>query len=216
MLDTKWDAGHDRTAFERCLGFGARLEEQLPIAVDVFREEVRQEPLAGFKRIRGQSMATTIVFASHVAENQRISLEALVYFNSCQSRVADGIVDAVERFGPLEIVQDGTRLRVRVGGLPEAQSLFAVDATTGRPVGVAVYARPDLQHITVVHLGVAAEFASGGYRANEQLLLRLLRELRRSSRRIKGVRHFELFYLSGRDRPNSRHRQDRQISAAYA
>jgi len=158
-------------------------------------------------------MATAIVFASHVAANKRSSLEALVYFNTCQSRVADGIVDAVERFGPLEIVQDGERLRVRVGGLPEAQSLFAIEPTTGRPIGIAVYARPDLQHITVVHLGVAGEFASGGLRSGEQLLLRLLRELRRSSRRIKGVRHFELFYLSGRERAVPR---QRAISAVYA
>jgi hypothetical protein len=158
-------------------------------------------------------MASTIVFASHVAANQRGSLEALVYFNSCQNRVADGIVDAVERFGPLEIHRDGDRLRVCVGGLAEAQSLFAIEASSGRPVGIAIYSRPDLQHITVVHLGVAAEFASGGIRAREQLLLRLLRELRRSSRRIKGVRHFELFYLSGRHRSQQR---QRDITAAYA
>ena len=156
-------------------------------------------------------MAGTITFASHVAANQRGSLEALVYFNSGQSRVIDGIVDAVERFGPLEILQDRDRLRVRVGGLPEAQSLFAVESSSGRPIGIAVFVRPDLQHITVVHLGVAAEFATGGMRSSEQLLLRLLRELRRSSRRIKGVRHFELLYASGRGRS---HRQRHE--AVYA
>lgn len=139
-----------------------------------------------------------IAFASHVATAHRPALEMLVYFNAGQNRVADGIVDAVERFGPPEIVCDGDRLRVIVTGLQEAQSLFAIDALTGKPLGVAVYARPDFQHMIVVHLGIAAEFASGGSRANEQLLLKLLRELRRSSRRIKGVRHFELFYLSGR------------------
>jgi hypothetical protein len=36
--------------------------------------------------------------------------------------------------------------------------------------------------------------------------LRLLRELRRSSRRIKGVERFELFYLSGRGRNPIRQR----------
>jgi predicted GNAT family acetyltransferase len=147
-------------------------------------------------QFEGESMTATIVFASHVASNQRGSLESLVYFNSCQSRVADSIVEAVERFGPLEIVQSGERLRVRVSGLHEAQSLFAIEASSGRPIGVAVYVRPDFQHITVVHLGVAAEFASGGMRAREQLLLRLLREVRRSSRRIKGVEHFELYYAA--------------------
>jgi hypothetical protein len=113
--------------------------------------------------------------------------------------VAESIVDAVERFGPLEIVDEGERLRVRVAGLPEAQCLFAVEPQTGRPVGVAVFARPDFQHMIVVHLGIAAEFAAGGKRANEQLLLRLVRELRRCGRRIKGVRRFELLY-SGRAR----------------
>ncbi|MBC7983630.1 MAG: hypothetical protein H7Y02_07235 [Candidatus Obscuribacterales bacterium] len=156
-----------------------------------------------------------IQFTSHVAANQRGSLEALMYFNAGQSRVQDGIVDAVERFGPLEIVTDGERLRVMVTGLQEAQALFAVEAQSGRPVGIAVYARPDFQHITVVHLGVASEFASGGKRAHETLLLRLLRELRRSSRRIKGVEHFELFYLNGRGRNGIRPR-DQQAAVQYA
>jgi len=154
-----------------------------------------------------------VAFASHVSELHRGSLEMLVYFNAVQSRVADGIVDAVERFGPLEIVADGDRLRIHVTGLPEAQSLFAVEAATGRPLGVAVYSRPDFEHMIVVHLGISAEFASGGKRAHEQLLLRLLRELRRSSRQIKGVQSFELFYLAGRNRNNFRDRYG--SSAAY-
>lgn len=141
-----------------------------------------------------------IVFASHVAAAHRTSLEMLVYFNSGQNRVADSIMVAVERYGPPEIVAEGDRLRLRVAALPDAQSLFALDARNGRPLGVAVYARPQFEHMIVVHLGIAAEFASGGMRASEQLLLKLLRELRRSSRRIKGVERFELFYLSGRTR----------------
>jgi hypothetical protein len=142
----------------------------------------------------------SIVFSSSVAPIHRGSLEMLVYFNAGQSRVADGIIDAVERFGPPEIVTDGDRLRVRVQALMEAQSLFAVEAATGRPLGVAVYARSDMEHMLVVHLGIASEFASGGKRAHEQLLLRLLRELRRSSRQIKGVQRCELLYLTGRSR----------------
>ncbi len=160
-------------------------------------------------------MKPSIHFTSCVTTSQRGSLEALMYFNSCQSRVLDGIVDAVERFGPLEIVADGERLRVGVANLPEAQTLFAVEAQSGRPVGIAVYARPDVHSFTVVHLGVASEFATGGKRADEQLLLRLLRELRRSSRRIKGVRHFELFYVAGRSRSGTRQR-DVQSAHFYA
>jgi hypothetical protein len=89
-------------------------------------------------------------------------------------------------------------LRIHVKGLPDVQTLFAIDTVSGQPVGVAVYARQDIEHVTVVHLGITAEFASGGPRASEQLLLKLLREVRRSTRRVKGVRRLELFYGSGR------------------
>jgi hypothetical protein len=143
-------------------------------------------------------MRDAIEFRSHVPRAQRAALETLVFFNSCQDRYAACIAEAVERFGTPEIVADGDRLRVRVSGLSDVQCLFAVERNTARPVGVAVYMRADLEHVTVVHLGVAPEYASGGPKAGEQLLLRLLREVRRSSRRMKGVRHVELFYIKER------------------
>lgn len=143
-------------------------------------------------------MAGTIEFKSYVPASQRIALESLLFFNSCQERVTECIASAIEKFGAPEIVCDKDRLRIHMRELPEVQSLFAIDSQTGRPVGVAVYARQDVEHVTVMHVGVAAEFASGGVRANEQLLLRLLREVRRSTRRVKGVRRLELFYATGR------------------
>jgi len=139
-----------------------------------------------------------IEFTSHIARAHRVALEALIFFNTCQERVADCIAHAVDEFGYPEIVADGDRLRIRIGDVAGAQSLFAVEAATGRPVGVAVYARPDLENITVMHLGIAAPYASGGPRASEQLLLRLLREVRRSTRRMKGVQRLELHYVRGR------------------
>jgi len=143
-------------------------------------------------------MRDTIEFKSHVPKTQRAALERLVFFNSCQDRYATCIAEAVEKFGAPEIVANGERLRVRVSELTDVQSLFAIEAVTGRPVGVALYVRADLEHITVVHLGIAAEYASGGMRAADQLLLRLLREVRRSTRLVKGVRRLELFYIKDR------------------
>lgn len=139
-----------------------------------------------------------IEFKSHVPVAQKPALEALLFFNSCQERVSACIADAIEKFGVPEIVADRDRLRIHMKGLPQVQSLFAIDTVTGRPVGVAVYSRQDIEHVTVVHVGIAAEFASGGRRANEQLLLKLLREVRRSTRRVKGVRSMDLYYATGR------------------
>jgi hypothetical protein len=147
-------------------------------------------------------MRNTIEFKSHVPRAQRSALEALVFFNSCQDRFAACIAEAVARFGSPEIVASGDRLSVRVSGVDDVQCLFAIEALTGRPVGVAVYMRPDLEHITVVHLGISAEYASGGPKSAEQLLLRLLREVRRSTRRMKGVRRLELFYIKERTTAN--------------
>jgi hypothetical protein len=142
--------------------------------------------------------SATIEFQSQVSAKQRTALEALVFFNSCQGRVSACIADAVEQFGAPEIVADRDKLRIRIRDMHDVQTLFAVEAATGRPVGVAVYVRADLEHITVLHLSISAEYASGGPRAGEQLLLRLLREVRRSARRVKGVQHLELFYVKGR------------------
>lgn len=145
-------------------------------------------------------MINEIEFRSHVSSKHQVALEGLVFFNSCQARVAACIADAVEMFGAPEIVADTPdRLRLRIGGLHDAQCLFAVEKASAKPVGVAVYIRPDLEHISVLHLSIAAEYASGGMLSDEHLLLRLLREVRRSTRRMKGVRRLELYY--GRSKP---------------
>jgi len=142
-------------------------------------------------------MSQTIAFKSHVSDTQRGALETLVFFNRCQQRVSACIADAIEKFGAPEIVADRNRLRIGMHNMHDVQSLFAVDKT-GRPVGVAVYAWQDIEHVVVMHLSIAAEFASGGPRAGDQLLLRLMREVRRSTRRVKGARRLELYYATGR------------------
>ena len=137
-------------------------------------------------------MGESIAFKSRVRHEHRRSLERLLFFNGCQSRVLHGIVAAIERYGPPEIVADGEFLRVRVAKQPDVQTLFAIDAASGRPIGVAVYLRADLEHMTVLHLGISEEYCAGGPQAATKLPLRLMRELRRSSRRLKGVRRLHV------------------------
>jgi len=148
-----------------------------------------------------------VEFKSYVSARYRADLEALVYFNTGQSRVLESLIEAVERFGAPEIENSGQQLRVVLRKLPEAQTLFAV-AETGRPLGLVTYMRPDHEHLMILHVSVSEEFASGGAFCRNQLLLRMLREIRRCSRRMKGVKRVELYYQA------ERHRQRRsQISA---
>jgi hypothetical protein len=152
------------------------------------------------KRVDQADMSGQVEFRSHVSIGQRAALERLLYFNACQARVSAGIAAAVENFGTPEIVVAGTdRLRVTLSEVPDTQALFAVEKESGRPVGMALYMRQDLEQVDVLHLSIAAEYASGGVRSDEQLLLKLLRELRRCTRRMKGVRRLELFYARSRN-----------------
>lgn len=145
-------------------------------------------------------MREPVTFTSKVAIEHRPTLERLLFFNGCQGRVTRGIVDVIDRYGPPEIQPDGEWLRVRLAGLTDVQSLFAVETTTGRPIGVAVYTRADLEHVTVLHLGLNEEYCAGGEREGLNLLLRLMKEIRRSSRRVKGVRRLSVLYGTQRSR----------------
>ena len=44
-----------------------------------------------------------MTFASKVGIEHRDTLERLLFFNGCQARVARGIVDVIDRYGPPEI-----------------------------------------------------------------------------------------------------------------
>jgi len=144
-----------------------------------------------------------IEFASRVPRLKRHALERLLFFNGCQERVARDIIDVIDRYGPPEIYDDGEGLRVRVATLPDVQCLFALERATQRPIGVAVYMRADLEHVTVLHLGVAEDYCAGGLNESVNLPLRLVREVRRTSRRIKGVRRLEVAYCTLRARTSS-------------
>jgi hypothetical protein len=144
-----------------------------------------------------------IEFASRIVRHRRHALERLLFFNGCQQRVARDIVDVIDRYGPPEIFDDGEGLRVRVASLPDVQCLFAIESATQRPIGVAIYMRADLEHVTVLHLGVSEDYCAGGINESTNVPLRLVREVRRTSRRIKGVRRLEVAYSAQRARASS-------------
>jgi hypothetical protein len=144
-----------------------------------------------------------IVFTSRIPRHKRQAIERLLFFNGCQGRVARDIVDVIDRYGPPELVDDGDGLRVRLASVPESQCLFALEEETERPIGVAVYIRADLEHVTVVHLCVSEDYCAGGVNESITLPLRLVREVKRSSRRIKGVRRLEVAYCTQRTRAAS-------------
>lgn len=145
------------------------------------------------------SSSGDVEFKSYVSAHFRADLEELVYFNAGQTRVLESLIEAVERFGTPEIETSGQKLRVVLRKLPEAQTLFAV-AETGRPLGLVTYMRPDHEHLMILHISVSEEFAQGGMFCRNQLLLRMLREIKRCGRSLKGIKKVQLYYQSERQR----------------
>jgi hypothetical protein len=145
-------------------------------------------------------MAYRITVKSRLPAAMQGQLEALLFFNECQHRIRQEIEATIERYGLPELVEADGYLTLRVAGVPEVQTLYAVHEEDGRarPVGVVVYVRDSFERITVLHVGVAADYAHGGPYANEQVLRRLMQQIREVARRTAGIRHVELAYRQRR------------------
>ena len=145
-------------------------------------------------------MAYEITVKSRLPAAMRGQLEALLFFNAGQFRMRHAIEATIERFGMPEIIEEDGWLRVQVAGVAEVQTLFAVHEEGGgaRPVGVVIYVRDTFERITVVHVGVADDYAFGGSYAQERVLPRLLQQIRQVARRTSGIRHVEVAYRRNR------------------
>jgi hypothetical protein len=145
-------------------------------------------------------MSYRITVKSRLPATMRGQLEALLFFNAGQHRIRQEIEATIERYGLPELIDDRGSLHVQVAGIPEVQTLFAIHEEDGRarPVGVVVYVRDTFERITVLHVGVASDYAFGGPYAGERVLHRLMQQIRKVARRTSGIRHVEVAYRRNR------------------
>jgi hypothetical protein len=122
---------HDRGRFSTILPAVSRSQQAFS-ALDNPLAPAHYRPAPAGAAAARDPMSATTEFKSYVSVAQRSALERLIFFNSCQDRVSDCIADAIEKFGAPEIVADRDRLRIHMKGMPDVQSLFALDAATGR------------------------------------------------------------------------------------
>lgn len=142
-------------------------------------------------------MRYQIAVKSRLPLAMRGQLESLLFFNAGQHRMRTAIQASIERYGIPELTDEGGWLQLRVAGVPEAATLFAVHEEAGgaaRPVGAVVYVKDDCGRVTVVHVSVADDHAFGGRFAHDRVLPRLLEEIRRMARSTTGSRHIEVAY----------------------
>lgn len=140
-----------------------------------------------------------IVFSSKLGKNHRDELETLMFFNPQQKHVESGILESIERYGLPKVAPNGEFLRVEIAGLPEVQTLFALETygASASLIGVIVYLRVNRESIVVLHVGVREEYSIFGIYADEMLAMKLIVHLRQIARQIKGVRTLTVIYGKG-------------------
>lgn len=123
------------------------------------------------------------------------ALERLVFFNTNQPRVQDRIVRALDLYGSPEIVAGPDGLRVSVIGCPDAQCLFAL--TNGELAGMLVYIRNGVAELLVLHIAVA-DCCTRSRRSTLGVVCGLLRAVRSTARRLRGVKRLRVLYRDDR------------------
>ena len=125
-------------------------------------------------------------------------LDRLMFFNPGQQAAQAAIVDSIEMFGVPRVDSDGGRLWVKVEKLDPVQTLFALDGD--RLVGVLVFTRVTLERLAVIHIAVDEDYSSRGQFAEEMLVMRIMKLLRDSARRIKGIDTIQVLIGGNRTR----------------
>jgi len=144
-------------------------------------------------------MKSQIRFSSVLEHEYREELEDLMFFNPQQRKALTGINHAISEYGVPSVVEANGRLRMSVEGLPECQTLFALDHSAEKPIlaGVMVYMRTDPENIVLLHIAVKEDYSRTGIYGDEMLVLRFMTQLRDIAKRIKGIRSITLKYSSG-------------------
>jgi hypothetical protein len=151
-------------------------------------------------------MNSSLSFTSVLGSSYLEDLEGMMFFNPLQKKALAGINHSIKDFGMPAVEVEGDRLRVRVEGLPEAQSLFALDNRGEPPVlaGAMVFCRLDVENLVLVHIAVGRDYARGGKLGDEHLVSTFVAELRAIARRLRGVQNVILKYSGGLTIPVAR------------
>jgi hypothetical protein len=139
-----------------------------------------------------------LVFSSKLPIQCRPALENLLFFNSRQFRVRDGIIESLRQFGHPRLEETVDGVSVRVGEL-DTQTLFACDrdSNDSAPVGLVTFLRTSSTDMSILHIAVRSDYSLPGWRAGQGLGLVLIEKVKEIASRIVGVRRIVLQYRQG-------------------
>lgn len=136
-------------------------------------------------------------FVSSMGVDYRAEVEQLLFFNPRQSAVRARIVEVISLYGRPVLHEHGAMLRVSVGKLEHVQTLYVLDESKPEaPVlcGAMMFFRVPADALFVLHLAVRPAYAWAGRYGRALLVPRMVQELMRIARHIKGVKRLVLAY----------------------
>jgi hypothetical protein len=137
-----------------------------------------------------------IFFTGKLNKSFRPELESILFFNSNQIKYFKDINNSLEVFGYPNIIEEGDNLRIIISEFSDIQYLFALDSEKedATLLGVILYFRENLEEVCILQVAVVNECSSFGEFYDELVVIRLINELKRISKRIKGIKFIKLFY----------------------
>lgn len=138
-------------------------------------------------------------FTSVLERAHRRELEKLLFQHPQQGRFRDTILESIERFGVPRVVELNRRLRIKLSGQVEVQTIYALmeGALRSDLAAVVVYSRNAEDELVVMHLAVENDYTTRGPRADQMVTYAIIDELCRIARHIKGVCGVRLAYARG-------------------
>lgn len=129
-----------------------------------------------------------IVFSSALSESYYRDLQEMLFLNGNQSKVADDIVDKIERYGEPAIRRINNRLQITLKSETPTQTLFVLNRMEqdDELVGTVIYTR-ESDTLVMLYVAVREDYCTHGNKQDHLLFFRIVSQLRSIGRRIKGV-----------------------------
>lgn len=135
-------------------------------------------------------------FRSEISSEYLDDLRSLLFFNSEQQKVADGIIASIERYGMPKVEEVGGKLKVSVEKVPEIQAIYAYDKGGIRDelVGVMLFFRESIDCISLIHIAVKDNYSITSSEGESLLTLEMLYRLKDIARHLKKVEYLSIYY----------------------
>ena len=136
----------------------------------------------------------SFIFTSELNKCYCEEIEKLLFFNPGQKDYIANITHSINLFGQPQIKHSDDNIKIILDGLPDAQTLFAINEDNKMLVGVMIYSRVDVENLVLLHIGVTEAYSSTGTHSNELLVPMFIHRLRSIAKMIKGVNAITLMY----------------------